>query len=153
MHVDGRNPQPSGLVPSGRPPDQTDMLGIAAEDADVRPHSHGLRPDGGVNALLDEDGRDRDHQEPRRRLRVHVATVDLRSWRPIETACSWLEALPAQSAPSDLQGARHRLGPMNGPDTRTSLPSRKNLSNRGSEPLRSRMRFKVLGPLHVTGAQ
>lgn len=42
---------------------------------------------------------------------------------------------------------------MNGPDTRTSLPSRKNLSNRGSEPLRSRMRFKVLGPLHVTGAQ
>ena len=42
---------------------------------------------------------------------------------------------------------------MNRPDTRTSLPSRKNLSNRGSEPYGSRMRFKVLGPLHVTGPE
>jgi serine/threonine protein kinase/ABC-type glycerol-3-phosphate transport system substrate-binding protein len=40
---------------------------------------------------------------------------------------------------------------MNRPDTRTSLPSRKNLSNRGSEPYGSRMRYKVLGPLQVTG--
>jgi DNA-binding SARP family transcriptional activator/ABC-type glycerol-3-phosphate transport system substrate-binding protein len=42
---------------------------------------------------------------------------------------------------------------MNGPDTRTSLPSRKNLSNRGSAPYGSRMRFKVLGPLEVTGPE
>jgi serine/threonine protein kinase/ABC-type glycerol-3-phosphate transport system substrate-binding protein len=42
---------------------------------------------------------------------------------------------------------------MNSPDTRTSLPSRKNLSNRGSEPYGSRMHFKVLGPLHVTGPE
>jgi serine/threonine protein kinase/ABC-type glycerol-3-phosphate transport system substrate-binding protein len=42
---------------------------------------------------------------------------------------------------------------MNSPDTRTRLPSRKNLSNRGSEPYGSRMRFKVLGPLHVTGPE
>jgi DNA-binding SARP family transcriptional activator/ABC-type glycerol-3-phosphate transport system substrate-binding protein len=42
---------------------------------------------------------------------------------------------------------------MNRPDIRTSLPSRKNLSNRGSEPYGSRMRFKVLGPLHVTGPE
>ena len=42
---------------------------------------------------------------------------------------------------------------MNGPDTRTSLPSRRNLSNRGSEPYGSRMRFKVLGPLEVTGPE
>jgi serine/threonine protein kinase/ABC-type glycerol-3-phosphate transport system substrate-binding protein len=40
---------------------------------------------------------------------------------------------------------------MNRPDTRTSLPSRRNLSNRGSEPYGSRMRYKVLGPLQVTG--
>jgi len=38
-------------------------------------------------------------------------------------------------------------------DARTSLPSRKNLSNRGSEPYGSRMHFKVLGPLHVTGPE
>ncbi len=42
---------------------------------------------------------------------------------------------------------------MDGPDTRTSLPSRRNLSNRGSEPYGSRMRFKVLGPLQVTGPE
>jgi serine/threonine protein kinase/ABC-type glycerol-3-phosphate transport system substrate-binding protein len=42
---------------------------------------------------------------------------------------------------------------MNHPDTRTSLPSRRNLSNRGSEPYGSRMRFKVLGPLEVTGPE
>ena len=42
---------------------------------------------------------------------------------------------------------------MDRPDTRTSLPSRRNLSNRGSEPYGSRMRFKVLGPLEVTGPE
>jgi DNA-binding SARP family transcriptional activator/ABC-type glycerol-3-phosphate transport system substrate-binding protein len=42
---------------------------------------------------------------------------------------------------------------MKGPDTRISLPSRRNLSNRGSEPYGSRMRFKVLGPLEVTGPE
>jgi serine/threonine protein kinase/ABC-type glycerol-3-phosphate transport system substrate-binding protein len=40
---------------------------------------------------------------------------------------------------------------MDRPDTQTSLPSRRNLSNRGAEPYGSRMRFKVLGPLGVTG--
>ena len=38
---------------------------------------------------------------------------------------------------------------MKGPDTRISLPSRRNLSNRGSEPYGPRMRFQVLGPLEV----
>jgi len=40
---------------------------------------------------------------------------------------------------------------MNEPKTGTSLPSRKNLSNCGSAAYGSRMRFKVLGPLEVTG--
>jgi DNA-binding SARP family transcriptional activator/ABC-type glycerol-3-phosphate transport system substrate-binding protein len=40
---------------------------------------------------------------------------------------------------------------MNGRDLRISLPTRKDLSNRGVEPYGSRMRFKVLGPLEVTG--
>jgi serine/threonine protein kinase len=40
---------------------------------------------------------------------------------------------------------------MNGRDLRISLPTRKDLSNRGVEPYGSRMRFKVLGPLQVTG--
>jgi serine/threonine protein kinase/ABC-type glycerol-3-phosphate transport system substrate-binding protein len=42
---------------------------------------------------------------------------------------------------------------MNGADTRTSLPSRRNLSNRSSESYGSRMRFKVLGPVQVTGPE
>jgi hypothetical protein len=42
---------------------------------------------------------------------------------------------------------------MNGPDTRTSLPSRRNLSNRSSESYGSRMRFKVLGPVQVAGPE
>ncbi len=41
---------------------------------------------------------------------------------------------------------------MNRQGIRTSLPSRRNLSNRGSEPYGARMRFKVLGPLQATGS-
>ena len=41
---------------------------------------------------------------------------------------------------------------MNRQSDRTSLPSRRNLSNRGSEPYGARMRFKVLGPLQATGS-
>ena len=137
-----------------RPADQIDVLTIATEHADRSPTATGSRVSCGwspvaVNACA-----------IRARARSFVAMiVPMRApwtsgpaarWRPLADR---LEEGRAFEVPSGLQGARSRLRAMNRPSNRTSLPSRRNLSNRGSEPYGSRMRFKVLGPLQVDGSE